>query len=127
MVIGIAKVWPTDVLQEAGFSAVEAAAAATFAAGVMYPLFNGLGRIGYGALNDKIGWKKSMLIMNSLQAVFMFLSLFFISTPITLWIVMAILAANYGGNFSLFPTATDNLWGSKNLAANYDIHKAQAS
>ena len=121
MVIGIAKVWPTDVLQEAGFSAVEAAAAATFAAGVMYPLFNGLGRIGYGALNDKIGWKKSLLIMNSLQAVFMFLSLFFISTPITLWIVMAILAANYGGNFSLFPTATDNLWGSKNLAANYGL------
>jgi OFA family oxalate/formate antiporter-like MFS transporter len=44
-----------------------------------------------------------------------------VSTPITLWIVMAILAANYGGNFSLFPTATDNLWGSKNLAANYGL------
>ncbi len=121
MVIGIAKVWPSDVLQTAGFSPAESAAAATFAAGVMYPLFNGLGRIGYGALNDRIGWKKSMLIMNGLQAVFMFLSLFLISTPITLWIVMAILAANYGGNFSLFPTATDNLWGSKNLAANYGL------
>jgi OFA family oxalate/formate antiporter-like MFS transporter len=121
MVIGIAKVWPKDVLEAAGFSAIEAAAAATFAAGVMYPLFNGLGRIGYGALNDRIGWKKSMLIMNSVQAVFMFLSLFLISTPITLWIVMAVLAANYGGNFSLFPTATDNLWGSKHLAANYGL------
>jgi len=121
MVIGIAKVWPTDILQTVGFSEVEAKAAALFAAAAVYPLFNGLGRIGYGALNDKIGWKKSMLIMNGTQGIFMFLSLILISNPITLWIVMAILAANYGGNFSLFPTATDNLWGTKNIAANYGL------
>jgi len=121
MVIGIAKVWPLDVLIAAGFSETESTAAALFAAAAVYPLFNGLGRIGYGALNDRIGWKKSMLIMNGTQAVFMFVSLILISNPITLWIVMAILAANYGGNFSLFPTATDNLWGTKNLAANYGL------
>jgi len=121
MVIGIAKVWPLDVLKAAGFSEVESTAAALFAAAAIYPLFNGLGRIGYGALNDRIGWKKSMLIMNGSQGVFMFLSLFLVSNPITLWFVMAILAANYGGNFSLFPTATDNLWGNKNLAANYGL------
>lgn len=119
MVIGIAKVWPTDVLQANGFSAVDAAAAATFAAGVMYPIFNGLGRIGYGALSDRIGWRISLLIMNSLQAIFMFLSLLLVAQPLTLFIVMAILAANYGGNFTLFPSATDDLWGSKHLAANY--------
>ena len=121
MVIGIAKVWPSDVLQAAGFSETEATAAALFAAAAVYPLFNGLGRIGYGALNDRIGWKKSMLIMNGTQSVFMFLSLLLVSNPITLWLVMAILAANYGGNFSLFPTATDSLWGNKNLAANYGL------
>ena len=121
MVIGIAKVWPSDVLRAAGLSEAESTAAALFAAAAVYPLFNGLGRIGYGALNDRIGWKKSMLIMNGSQAIFMFLSLLLVSNPITLWIVMAILAANYGGNFSLFPTATDNLWGNKNLAANYGL------
>ena len=109
MVIGIAKVWPSDVLQAAGLSETEATAAALFAAAAVYPLFNGLGRIGYGALNDRIGWKKSMLIMNGTQSVFMFLSLLLVSNPITLWLVMAILAANYGGNFSLFPTASTSV------------------
>lgn len=119
MVIGIAKVWPTDVLQDSGLSALDAAAAATFAAGVMYPIFNGLGRIGYGALSDRIGWKNSMLIMNGLQTVFMFLTFVLFTNPLTLWLCMAVLAANYGGNFSLFPSATDDIWGSKNIAANY--------
>jgi len=120
MVIGIAKVWPTDVLQAvAGLTEIQASNAATFAAGAVYPLFNGIGRIGYGSLSDKIGWKNSLLIMNSLQGTFMFLSLILVGNVYTLWFCMAILAANYGGNFSLFPTATDNIWGSKHLAANY--------
>ncbi len=46
MVIGIAKIWPQQVLSGLGY--LNAAEIATFSAAVIYPLFNGLGRIIWG-------------------------------------------------------------------------------
>jgi len=119
MVIGIAKKWPTEVLTGLGIDAATVSAATFIAASVIYPIFNGLGRISWGWVSDKIGWKWSMLIMNAIQTVFLFLIIIMVRNPVTLSIGMAVLAFNYGGNFSLFPQATDQTFGSKNLSANY--------
>jgi len=119
MTIGIAKKWPTDVLTDLGFPTAIVSIATTIAASVIYPIFNGLGRISWGWFSDKIGWKWAMLIMNAVQTVFLFLIIVMVRHPVALAIGMAVLAFNYGGNFSLFPQATDQTFGSKNLSSNY--------
>ncbi|MHA1320952.1 MAG: MFS transporter, partial [Promethearchaeota archaeon] len=89
--------------------------------GSLAALFNGLGRIVWGKLADMITYKKSMLIMFSTQAVLMFL---YFTTNMNASYFLIITCAIYfcfGGNFSLFPTATADLFGSKNLGPNYGI------
>jgi len=117
MVIGIAKIWPQQVLTDLGY--LNAAEIATFSAAVIYPLFNGLGRIIWGWLSDKIGWKKSIIIMDTMQAITIFLIVLLVQTPATLFIGMAIIAFNYGANFTVFPMATAGVFGRKYLSSNY--------
>jgi len=119
MVIGIAKIWPQQVLTELEY--LNAAEIATFSAAVIYPLFNGLGRIIWGWLSDKIGWKLSIIIMDSIQALTIFLIVLLVQTPATLYIGMAIIAFNYGGNFTVFPMATAGVFGRKYLSSNYGL------
>ena len=117
MTIGIAVIWPEQVLADIGYE--NAAQIATIAAAVIYPIFNGLGRIIMGWVSDKIGWKLSVIIMDSLQAITVFLLYFLVRTPVTLFIAMAIIAFNYGANFTVFPMATGSVFGRKNLSSNY--------
>ncbi len=117
MVIGIAKMWPEEVLT--GLDYTNAVAIATFAAAVIYPLFNGLGRVIGGWLSDKIGWKLTIIIMDSVQAITFFLMAILVRTPATLYIGMAIIAFNYGANFTVFPMATGGVFGRKYLSSNY--------
>ena len=118
MVIGIAKLWPEQVLT--GIIGAERAEAAAFvAAAVILPIFNGFGRILWGWFSDKIGWKLSIIIMDTIQAITIFLLVFLVRTPITLYIGMAIIAFNYGANFTVFPMATGGVFGRKNLSSNY--------
>jgi len=89
--------------------------------GSLAALLNGLGRIVWGKLADMITYKKSMLIMFSIQAILMFL---YFTTNVNALYFLIITCAIYfcfGGNFSLFPTATSDLFGSKNLGPNYGI------
>jgi len=89
--------------------------------GSLAALLNGLGRIVWGKLADMITYKKSMLIMFSTQAILMFL---YFTTNMNASYFLIITCAIYfcfGGNFSLFPTATADLFGSKNLGPNYGI------
>ncbi len=117
MTIGIAVIWPEQVLSDVGYA--NAAQIATISAAVIYPIFNGLGRIIMGWVSDKIGWKWSIIMMDSVQAVTIFLLYFLVRTPATLFIGMAIIAFNYGANFTVFPMATGGVFGRKNISSNY--------
>jgi len=96
---------------------------ATFIAtvGALAALFNGLGRIAWGTLSDKIFYKKSMIIMFSIQAILMMIVFFTAANAIAFLIVVCLIYFCFGGNFSMFPTATADLFGSKNLGPNYGI------
>ena len=63
MVIGIIKLFGIDALQTAGYSMTEASAIAGTAMAVFYAIANGLGRIIWGALSDKIGRKTAIFLM----------------------------------------------------------------
>ncbi|MCJ7649146.1 MAG: OFA family MFS transporter [Candidatus Lokiarchaeota archaeon] len=89
--------------------------------GSLAALFNGLGRIVWGQLADFMTYKKSMLIMFVTQAILM---LIYFTTNVNAIYFLIMTCAIYfcfGGNFSLFPTATADLFGSKNLGPNYGI------
>jgi len=89
--------------------------------GSLAALFNGLGRIVWGKLADLISYKKAMLVMFSIQAILLFMYFTTNFNAIYFLIMTCAIYFLFGGNFSLFPTATTDLFGSKNLGANYGI------
>ena len=57
--------------------------------------------------------------MDTVQAITIFLLVLLARNPITLCVGMAIIAFNYGANFTVFPMATGGVFGRKYLSANY--------
>jgi len=89
--------------------------------GSLAALFNGLGRIVWGKMADMITYKKAMLVMFMIQAILMFIYFTTNGSEIYFLIITCAIFFCFGGNFSLFPTATADLFGSKNLGPNYGI------
>ncbi len=69
MSIGLMKLYPMEALQAAGYSAVEASAIAGTAMAVFFSLANGVGRIVWGTLSDKIGRRRSVATLTAIQAI----------------------------------------------------------
>jgi len=87
---------------------------------VVLAIFNTLGRIIGGLVSDKIGHKNAMRVIFLLQAVNMvFFSQY--TTTGTLAIGVSIAGLCYGALFSVFPAATADYYGIKNLGVNYGL------
>ena len=130
MVIGIIALFGADALLASGYVDVNdyesvkdaskaAAAIAGTAMAVFYAIFNGIGRIVWGAVADKIGTKKSLMAMFAFQALMMFTLFQMGGNEYTLYIAAAMIGFNFGGNFSLFPTTTAEFFGTKTVGQNY--------
>lgn len=86
-----------------------------------YAILNGLGRIVWGVVSDKIGRKMSIFLMCLIQGVIM-LFLFQLGSGTTTFIIAAaIIGFNFGGNFALFPAATADFFGNKSVGKNYGL------
>jgi OFA family oxalate/formate antiporter-like MFS transporter len=84
-------------------------------------LFNGLGRISWGKVSDILNYKKALIILFLVQAVMLFL---YFTTNVNYafyFIATCIIFFCFGGNLSLYPTATADLFGNRNLGQNYGI------
>lgn len=79
---------------------------------------NALGRPSSGFLFDKLGRPATMAFYFGLSAVTMF-TLNFISSPYVLAAALTIVAFGYGSIAALFPAATAEFFGTKNLGLNY--------
>ncbi len=84
----------------------------------MLSIFNAIGRIFWGLVSDRIGRRASLMLMFSLQGITLLL-LSALDTRLLLAAGAACVGFNYGGCFALFPSLTADLFGSKNLGANY--------
>ncbi|MDP6627193.1 MAG: OFA family MFS transporter [Methanopyri archaeon] len=84
----------------------------------MLSIFNGLGRIVWGAASDNLGRTKAMMIMFLLQAGAMF-GLTQVTGYYAIMGVACLVGFNFGGNFALFPSATADFFGTKNIGINY--------
>jgi len=120
MVIYCIVLFGIDSLQ-AGGAADTAKAAATMGGTAMafYAVLNGLGRIVWGLASDKIGRKAALVLMCAFQGVIMLLFFKMGHTEMGLIIGACIIGFNFGGNFALFPAATADLFGNRNVGLNY--------
>ncbi len=106
----------------AGFAQVRDWASATAGTAMAtYAILNGLGRIIWGTLSDKLGRKISIFLMCLLQGIIMLLLYRFGATPTGLIIAASIIGFNFGGNFALFPAATADFFGNKTVGKNYGL------
>ena len=119
MVIYCIKLFGIDALQHRG---VADAGAITGTAMAWYAIFNGIGRIAWGSVSDRIGRKPAIILMAALQGVIMLMTyhVFITFGMVSGFIVSAALIGfNFGGNFALFPAATADFFGNRNVGSNY--------
>ena len=113
LVIGLAK----DIgIEMVSLEAVVAAQAVVFIA-----LFNAGGRLIWGMLSDKFG---RLPVISSMFIVSIVCLLYMSMIPMSLlsfYICLFGVASCFGGFLSVFPTLTSELYGMKNLGANYGV------
>ncbi|PIT85170.1 hypothetical protein COU36_04805 [Candidatus Micrarchaeota archaeon CG10_big_fil_rev_8_21_14_0_10_59_7] len=122
MVIGnIASFAKLSFTSVHGMDKAAAASLAVWAVGIL-AVFNGAGRIFAGWLSDRIGRPRTMSLMFGLQALLLWSVLFTSGlSPWALFVSMAFIGLCFGANFSLFPSATADAFGTKNMGVNYGL------
>lgn len=120
MVIYCIRLFGVDALQASG-AVDDAALAGTIAGTAMawYAILNGLGRIVWGVVSDKIGRKLALFAMCLFQGIIMLLFYKMGASSMGLIIGACIIGFNFGGNFALFPVATADFFGNRNVGTNY--------
>ena len=119
MVIYCIKLFGIDALEHHG---VAGAGAITGTAMAWYAIFNGVGRIAWGSISDRIGRRTTITLMAALQGLTMLMTYHvFISFGLAYGFVVAaaLIGFNYGGAFALFPAITADYFGNKNVGSNY--------
>ena len=119
MSIGLMKLFPMQALTEGGLDAIVASGIAGTAMAIFFSLANGIGRIAWGAMSDKLGRKNSVIIMTASQGLFVFAFTYMAGTPALLYLGATLIGFNFGGNFALFPTLTADTFGAKFVGQNY--------
>jgi len=87
-----------------------------------YAISNGVGRIAWGTVSDRIGRRAAIVIMTASQGIVMLMIYhIFISLGLVAGFIVAacLIGFNFGGNFALFPAATADFFGNKNVGSNY--------
>lgn len=119
MVIGVIQLFGKDALTSNGIAADRANIIAGTAMGLFFALLNGLGRIIWGTLSDRMGRKAAIATMSALQGVMMICFYFIGGQELGLYFGAAVIGFNFGGNFALFPAATADYFGNKSVGTNY--------
>ncbi len=83
-------------------------------------LFNGLGRIFWGAVSDRLGRTMTYTVMYAIQAVTFFVMLN-LHDLVSVGIAFAIVLLCYGGGFGVMPSLNADFFGTKSLGQNYGM------
>ncbi len=119
MSIGLMKLYPMEALVAAGYSVAEAGAIAGTAMAVFFSIANGLGRIVWGGISDRLGRKHSVMVMAASQGLILLAFTSMADHEYLLYLGAALIGFNFGGNFALFPALTADEFGNRGVGRNY--------
>lgn len=119
MAIGLMKLYPMEALQAAGLPLAQAGAIASTAMAVFFSIANGVGRIAWGMMSDKLGRRIAILIMAATQGVLFLSFTAMAGNEHLLYLGATLIGFNFGGAFALFPTMTADTFGNANVGQNY--------
>ena len=119
MSIGLMKLFPMQAMMERGLSEAAASAAAGTAMAVCFSLANGIGRIVWGVVSDRLGARASLVVMTASQGVLVLLFQHMAGTPGLLYLGATLIGFNFGGNFALFPMITAGTFGARHIGQLY--------
>jgi len=119
MAIGLMKLYPVEALVDNGIGLDAADAIAGTAMAVFFSLANGIGRLAWGALSDKLGRKNSVVVMAASQGILLFLFIPMAGSEWMLYLGATLIGFNFGGNFALFPALTADEFGNRSVGQNY--------
>ena len=109
------KVVEADTLEVA----TKTAGAIAGTAMAWYAILNGLGRIVWGTVSDKIGRKMALFLMCLIQGIMMLAFFQVGTTKMGLIVGACVIGFNFGGNFALFAAASADFFGNKRVGMNY--------
>ncbi len=112
MVIGLAAPIGREV---AGLTASQAAAVVG-----LLGLFNGTGRVFWGAVSDRAGRANALFVLFTVTGAAM-LSMSAASSFTQFFVGIATVTFCFGGYLAVFPAATAEFYGTKNLGGNYGL------
>jgi OFA family oxalate/formate antiporter-like MFS transporter len=118
LVIANAKPFLTDAAGKTGFFAENAWILVTFIG-----LVNATGRIGTGRYSDRIGRLNAYALNGLVSAACLLVAPWVIATqnvPL-LFVVIGVMAWQYGGTLAVMPAVTADYYGAKNLGLNYGL------
>jgi len=119
MVIYCIQLFGIDALEYQG---VKNSIVITGTAMAWYAIFNGLGRILWGMISDRIGRKAAIIAMSAFQGIIMLMLYHgFITFGLATGLIIgaSFVGFNYGGIFALFPAITADFFGNKEVGRNY--------
>jgi OFA family oxalate/formate antiporter-like MFS transporter len=88
---------------------------------VLFPLANGLSRVFAGAVSDKIGREKTMMLFYSVLGLSIFTFVMLAHIP-ALFVLIVFTASLLGGApFALYPATIGDYYGAKHSTTNYGI------
>ncbi|ARK29579.1 L-lactate MFS transporter [Halalkalibacter krulwichiae] len=82
-------------------------------------LFNAAGRIVLGNLSDRLGRKKTLIMIYSLTAIIMFYMSTGFMNYSTFLIAVSLIGFCFGGFLALFPSVTADYYGTRYIGSNY--------
>lgn len=88
---------------------------------ILFPLANGLSRLLSGAVSDKLGREKTMMVFYSFLGISILALLQFGNIPILFLSIVFIAALLGGAPFALYPATVGDYYGSKYSTVNYGI------
>ena len=81
-------------------------------------LFNAFGRIFWGKVSDVIDRPRAMMMMFLTQGMVLML-LVSVESHAAIFLASALVGLNFGGNFTLFPSAIADYFGTRHFGVNY--------
>ncbi len=119
MSVGLMQLYPMEALQANGYSATEAMVIAGTAMAIFFSLANGVGRIVWGIISDRLGRKQAVILMTGSQGIILLAFASMAGHEYLLYLGAMLIGFNFGGNFALFPALTADEFGNRSVGQNY--------